>query len=116
MSDFNIDLVKADTLAKTSDFLDLITSNTNHIMPLILRPSHCTPHSKTLIDNIFTNFLDIPVTHGNLCCSLSDHLVAERLRHRSREQNVPSLIPRLDIELPSSAGEAVLYTVLVCKI
>ena len=68
--------------------------------------------------------------------------VAERLRHRSREQKVPSSIPRLDksvlrrplnanfhrvclmlrapldrqyAELPLSASDAVLCTVLVCK-
>ena len=72
LGDFNIDLMKTDIHSESSDFLDLITSNS--LIPLILRPTRITPHSKTLIDNIFTNFTDIPVTAGNLTFSISDHL------------------------------------------
>ena len=70
--DFNIDLMKSDIHNDTASFLDIMTSNS--LSPLILRPTRFTPHSKTLIDNIFTNFIDTPVTSGNLTCTISDHL------------------------------------------
>ena len=32
-------------------------------------------------------------------CTMSEETVAERLRHRSREQKVPSSIPRLGVSI-----------------
>ena len=43
-------------------------------MPLILQPTRITSHSKTLIDNIFTNIIEKSVKSGNITCSISDHL------------------------------------------
>ena len=42
--------------------------------PHIITPTRITPQSKTLIDNIFTNFLDEDIVWGNLTCSTSDHI------------------------------------------
>ena len=73
LCDFNIDLMQCDTHTDTSEFLDLMTSN--RLSPLILRPTRFTPHSKTLIVNMFTNLIDIHVMAGSLTFSqISDHL------------------------------------------
>lgn len=72
MGDFNIDLLKIDIHTDSSSYFDLITSF--GLFPTILRPSRITSRSRTLIDNIFSNFSDIHTISGNLTCSISDHL------------------------------------------
>ena len=72
MGDFNIDLLKIDIHDDSSSYFDLITSF--GLFPTILRPSRITARSKTLIDNIFSNFTDVYTQAGNLTCSISDHL------------------------------------------
>ena len=72
MGDYNIDLMKTDIHSESSSFLDTVTSFCH--ISIILRPTRITPCSKTLIDNIFTNIIDVPITSGNLTCSISDHL------------------------------------------
>ena len=52
--------------------MDILGSNL--ILPQILLPSRVTEHSKTLIDNIFSNPTDSGTISGNLCYSISDHL------------------------------------------
>ena len=37
-------------------------------------PTRITPHSRTLIDNIFTKTADEPSISDNMLCSISDHL------------------------------------------
>ena len=45
------------------------------MVPHIIYPTQITPHSKTLIDNIFSNSLNFSQGHsGNLTLSISDHL------------------------------------------
>ena len=62
LGDFNIDL-----------FLDTITSNL--FVPHIIHPTHITSHSRTLIDNIFSNSPNFSqAKSGNLTISISDHL------------------------------------------
>ena len=70
---FYADLMKTDTDFNTSHFFDTMTSN---LMVLqIIYPTRITPHSKTLIDNIFSNSLNFSQGHsGNLTLSISDHL------------------------------------------
>ena len=47
----------------------------NLIVPHIIYPTRITPHSKTLIDNIFSNSLNFSQGNsGNLTLSISDHL------------------------------------------
>ena len=72
LGDFNIDLINFNNNTESSDFLETITSNS--LMPLILQPTRITSHSKTLIDNIFTNITEKSVKLGNITCSISDHL------------------------------------------
>ena len=72
LGDFNINLLNYDTDHNTNDFLDLLTSNS--LLPLILRPTRITTHSKTLIDNIFINIISPENISGNITCSISDHL------------------------------------------
>ena len=56
MGDFNIDLLKLDLHDESSAFFEIISSF--GLLPTILRPSRITCRSKTLIDNIFSNFSD----------------------------------------------------------
>ena len=71
LGDFNINLLNYNTLQPTNDFLDSLASTT---IPYILQPTRLTSHSKTLIDNIFSNILSTEVISGNLTATISDHL------------------------------------------
>ena len=53
-------------------FLDSLASNS--FLPYILQPTRLTSHSKTLIDNIFSNVISHEVTSGNITATISDHL------------------------------------------
>lgn len=44
------------------------------LYPKITRPSRITPHSSTLIDNIFTNNIENNTVSGLLIVDISDHL------------------------------------------
>ena len=73
MGDFNVDLMKTDTDKDTSQYFDNISSSM--FVPHIILPTRITPHSKTLIDNIFSNVNNfLQGKSGNLTLSLSDHL------------------------------------------
>ena len=50
LGDFNIDLMKNDVGEHAATFL-----TSNLFVPHIIHPTRITPHSKTLIDNIFSN-------------------------------------------------------------
>ena len=71
MGDFNIDLLKYDTHGNSSDFLDVMYAN--FLLPYISAPSRVTPHSKTFIDNIFSNTIEDGSISGNLVMAISDH-------------------------------------------
>ena len=51
MGDYNIDLMKNNTHKPTTDFIDMMFTNT--LIPLINKPTRITSHSATIIDNIF---------------------------------------------------------------
>ena len=73
LGDFNVDLLKIDEDAKSSNFFDTLT--TNLFVPHIIHPTRITPTSKTLIDNIFSNSTNYNEgISGNLTVKLSDHL------------------------------------------
>ena len=72
MGDFNIDLMKSETNNEVDAFLQLNLSNC--IKPFITKPTRINPHSKTLIDNIFSNFFIESCFSTNLICNISDHL------------------------------------------
>ena len=56
----------------TNEFLDSLASNP--IIPYILQPASLTSHSKTLIDNIFSNALSCETISGNITATISDYL------------------------------------------
>ena len=57
---------------QANEFLDSLASNS--FIPLILQPTRITSHSNTLIDNIFSNFIDPDIISGNLTATISDIL------------------------------------------
>ena len=74
LGDFNIDLLKFETCPSACSFLDNLASN--FLLPQILLPTRISPHSKTLIDNIFCNipsYLTNTIS-ANLSATFSDHL------------------------------------------
>ena len=54
LGDFNINLMNYNVHKPTNEFLNSLAFNS--FSPYILQPTRITSHSKTLIDNIFTNF------------------------------------------------------------
>ena len=72
LGNFNVDLLNYNEHNQTNEFLDSIASKS--FIPLILEPTRITSHSNTLIDNIFSNFIDPDIISGNLTATISDHL------------------------------------------
>ena len=73
VGDFNMDLMKTDENVQTTEYFDAITSA--QFVPHIIHPTRITPHSKTLIDNIFSNSPNFSQgVSGNITLALSDHL------------------------------------------
>ena len=72
IGDFNIDLLQYNNHEPINNFLDTLTSNM--FLPQIILPTRITSHSKTLIDNIFTNEILPDCFSGNITSTISDHL------------------------------------------
>ena len=72
LGDFNINLLNYNDHQPTNNFLDSLASNS--FIPYILHPTRITSHSKTLIDNIFSNFISPDIISGNITATISDHL------------------------------------------
>ena len=72
LGDFNINLLNYNDHQPTNDFLDSLASNS--FIPYILHPTRITNHSKTLSDNIFSNFISPDIISGNITATISDHL------------------------------------------
>ena len=72
MREFSVDLLHYETHNQSRDFLDKMFSAS--LKPHITRPTRITHRSKTIVDNIFTNFSDEDVVFWNLTYSTSDHL------------------------------------------
>ena len=72
LGDFNINLLNYNDHQPTNDFLDSLASNS--FIPYILHPTRITSHSKTLIDNIFSNYIFHEIISGNISATISDHL------------------------------------------
>ena len=72
MGDINVDM-KTDIEEDSMTYVDTLTSNL--FVPHIIHPTRITPHTKTLIDNIFSNLPNFSQgKSGNLTVSISDHL------------------------------------------
>ena len=72
LGDFNINLLNYNDHQPTNDFLDSLDCNS--FIPYISHPTRITSHSKTLIDNIFSNFISPEIISGNTTANISDHL------------------------------------------
>ena len=72
LGDFNINLLNYNDHQPTNDFLDSLASKS--FIPYILHPTRITSHSKTLIDNTFSNFISPEIISGYRIATLSDHL------------------------------------------
>ena len=72
LGDFNINLLNYNEHQPTNEFLDSLASNS--IIPYTLQPTRITSHSKTLIDNIFSNVLSFEAISGNITATISDYL------------------------------------------
>ena len=72
LEDFDVSLRNYSNHNPTNEFLDSLASNS--FVPYILQPTRLTSHSKTLIDNIFSNIISPEAISGNLTATISDHL------------------------------------------
>ena len=72
MGDFDINILNSHSHQPTNEFINLMTSNS--LYPLISKPTRITSSTATLIDNIFTNNLELNINSGILYTDLSDHL------------------------------------------
>ena len=84
MGDFNIDILKYDNNSDSATFLDNMYSN--FLLPYITAPSRITSHSKTLIDNIFSNIIDEEPVSGNITSTISDHFSQFLLTKNNKTQ------------------------------
>ena len=70
--DFNIDLLKIETINSNQEYYNLMCSY--GLLPQIIQPTRVVEHqSPSLIDNIFTNNLNDEITSGNIYLTLSEH-------------------------------------------
>ena len=72
LGDSNFNLLNYNNHNSTNVLLDSLASNS--FVPYILQPTQLTSHSKTLIDNIFSNIISPEAISGNLTLAISDHL------------------------------------------
>ena len=72
LGDFNINLLNYNDHQPTNDFLGSLASNS--FIPYVLHPSRITSHSKTLTDNIFSNFISPDIISGNITATISELL------------------------------------------
>ena len=70
MGDFNIDLMKCDSLNTSQEFIEILMSAS--FLPLISKPTRVANQTATLIDNIFCNILPVPES-GIVLSDISDH-------------------------------------------
>ena len=68
LGDFHVDLLKYEKHKVTNEFLDSLSSNI--FLPHIVQPTRITSHSKTLIDNIFSNYISQDIVLGNLTATI----------------------------------------------
>ena len=91
MGDFNINLLNEDTHIQTSQFLDTLYSNL--LFPLITRPTRIGRESATLIDNIFTNDLELNgLLNGVLFTDISDHFPIFCIKMNLDHYQSPSIV------------------------
>ena len=72
LGDFNVDLMHYNEHKPTNEFLDSLTSN-SYLLDIIQTSRHAS-HSRTLIDNIFSNVISKDIICSNTTATISDHL------------------------------------------
>ena len=72
LGDFNINVLNYNDHQPANDFLGSLASGS--FIPYVLHPSRITSHSKTLIDNIFSNFISPDIISGNITAAISELL------------------------------------------
>ena len=72
MGDLNINILNSHSHQPTNEFFNLMTSNC--LYPSVCKPTRITSSTATLIDNIFTNNLELNMNSCILCTDLSDYL------------------------------------------
>ena len=89
LGDFNIDILKYDTVKDSGDLLDIMTEA--FLFPHISSPTRSTTRSRTLIDNIFSNNIEHDTLSGNIITTISDHfaqfLILKNLSHKQDLRN-----------------------------
>ena len=81
MGHFNIDLLKYDTNTDSTTCLD--SMYTNSLLPYISTPTRVTAHSKTLIDNIFSNNIEDGLISRNITTTIN-HRYAQFLLKKDK--------------------------------
>ncbi len=71
--DHNIDLLNPNKHSLTDDFTNTVFSMS--LFPVIMKSSRITPHSATLIDNIFTSNKDGSLVSSLMINDIGDHLL-----------------------------------------
>ena len=69
--DFSIDLLKCSNHNETKEFIDVMYGH--GFYPLISKPTRVNSCTATLIDNIFTNKIDVKTTCGIFIDDITDH-------------------------------------------
>ena len=72
LGDFKVNLLNYNDHNLTNEFLDSLASNS--FVPYLLQPTWLTSHSKTLIENVFSNIISPEAIYCNLTSTISDHL------------------------------------------
>ena len=72
VGDFNVDSLKYEQHKATNEFFDSLSSNT--FLPYIIQPTRITTHSKSIIDDIFSNHISQEIISSNLTSAISYHL------------------------------------------
>ena len=72
LGDFNINLLNYNDHQAINNFLDSLASNS--FILYILHPTRINNHSKTLLDNMFSNFISPEIISSNIITTKSDHL------------------------------------------
>ena len=74
LGDLNVDLMHYNENKPTNEFLDSLASN--FYLSYIIQPSRHTSHSRTFIDNIFSDVISKEIICGNITATISDYLLS----------------------------------------
>jgi hypothetical protein len=96
IGDINIDLIKCETHQLTSDYLDMIYSNS--CFPVITQPTRVTNYTETLINHIYTNVLNKPITSGICMTKISDHFPVFLILHKIKSATKRNMKKRIKLQ------------------